>query len=202
MLQDACFGEGQADAEPEGLDERVARAHLRAAAPGLAAHEEPRDEREVVPGADGLFARGAVRRGRHDRQLARHAVDDHVEEAAPHEPEERAEEAEEPRGQGGDGHTTRDDTRSVGEARCPRATRPPRRRWPVRRQQPVDFRTEAVRRPRPTRRGAIRGARGAYFCRRARTAGSQRRRSGCGGERPTGENQRAARTLGLLCCAL
>jgi len=61
-------------------------------------------------------------------------------------------------------------------------------------QQPVDFRTEAVRRPRPTRRGAIRGARGAYSCRRARTAGSKRRRSGCGGERPTGENQRAART--------
>ena len=72
--------DGAEDQARDQLDQRVAGGDARRAVTAAAAQEEPRDDRQVVPGPDRRVAAGAVR-GRGDERLsAREAVGDDVQE--------------------------------------------------------------------------------------------------------------------------
>jgi hypothetical protein len=97
-LQDDGLEDRDREQTADQLDERIARAHLRAAAPSATAEQEVREDRDVVVAGDRLPAAGAVRRRPHHAHLARHAVDDDVEEAAPDQSEKQDESAQDPQG--------------------------------------------------------------------------------------------------------
>src|SRR6185436_484953 len=89
--EDDRLEDGDREDAADRLDERIAGRELDLAAASLAAKQEVAEERDIVPGANGLAAGGAVG-GRADHaHLARDAVDDDVEEAAPDEPKGRGE---------------------------------------------------------------------------------------------------------------